>query len=103
MNDFGLSSDVILMLQRYFAGVADVERVVIYGSRAKGTQRPASDIDFAVWCDDPHTIGRLITELEELPLVYHCDVTDYRLLSSVPLREHIDRFGQIFYSRSATQ
>lgn len=40
-----------------------------------------------------------LTGLDELPLPYKFDVSDYYRIDNQELREHIDRVGRIIYSR----
>lgn len=45
---FGLSDTVIKQLQDVFRRYTNIENVLIFGSRSKGSYREGSDIDFAV-------------------------------------------------------
>ena len=71
-------------------------KAVVYGSRAKGNWRENSDIDIAVFGGGVN-IGRLHSRLDDLPMPYKFDVTDYDAINHVPLREHIDRVGVEIY------
>ena len=44
---FGLPQATIDLLRDYFSHIPEIEKVVIYGSRAKGKFEKGSDIDFA--------------------------------------------------------
>ena len=46
--DFGLKSELLLQLTAVFHTHAEVDSVVLYGSRAKGTYHPGSDIDLSI-------------------------------------------------------
>ena len=91
---FGLSDKQIEQIS-VLLNNAGVSKAVIFGSRAKGNFRPNSDIDIAVWGNEPN-IGRILTELDELPMPYKFDVVEYEPLTAA-LREHIDRVGVVFY------
>ena len=41
--------------------------------------------------------GQINSALDELNVIYEFDVVDYENLSSITLREHIDRVGVVFY------
>lgn len=72
----------------------EVTSVKLFGSRAKGTNTPQSDIDLAVWGDvDAIRAEAIAAALDELPLPYRFDVTPYALIKQTALREHIDRVG----------
>ncbi len=45
---FGLSDEDIEKINDVFSSFYEVDRVVLYGSRAKGNYRKGSDIDFTI-------------------------------------------------------
>ncbi len=98
--NFGLQERTINELLDFFKSVPGVEKVMIYGSRAKGTYRNGSDIDFAVWTNDCNTTSRIKWGLEELPTPYMFDVTDYKTLTHEGLKNSIDKDGKLFYIRN---
>ncbi|MDR2571051.1 MAG: nucleotidyltransferase domain-containing protein [Oscillospiraceae bacterium] len=92
---FGLLDKQMKQISTLLEG-AGVTKGVIFGSRAKGNFRHNSDIDIAVWGDEIN-IGRLLTELDELPTPYKFDLVDYGKITTAAYREHIDRVGIIFF------
>jgi predicted nucleotidyltransferase len=73
----------------------------VFGSRALGTHRPESDVDIALYGDvDDALAARIAGELDELPLPYAFDVRAYPCLKHQPLREHIDRVGEVIFTRA---
>lgn len=79
----------------------EIENAVIFGSRAKGTHKKASDVDLAIKGGSVtgETISRLNFLLnEELPLPYFFDVVHYESLKNQALVEHIDRIGKALSS-----
>ncbi len=73
---------------------------MLYGSRAKGTYRPESDIDLAlVGVDDEIQAEAVADELEELPLPYRFDVRAFSRIKYGPLRNDIERVGVSLYRR----
>jgi uncharacterized protein len=100
MKDTGLSPDEIERMRSVFRRVPAIGEVVLYGSRAKGTHRPGSDIDLAlVGLDDPLQAEAVAEELDELPTPYRFDVKAYGSIADGPLREHIARVGVSLYRR----
>lgn len=95
---FGLPENVLILLQDYFDSHPEINKVLIYGSRAMGRETPGSDIDLALFCSKDVS-GRVKQDLEDLPTPYLFDVIDYEHITHKPLREHIDRVGKILFQR----
>lgn len=98
-GDFGLPERTVNELLNYFKSKPEIEKVLIYGSRAKGTYKNGSDIDFAIWTDDSKNSYRISWELDELDMPYMFDVTDYKSLTHQELKNSIDNDGKLFYQR----
>lgn len=99
-TDFGLSPEAREWITRVLRVFPEVKEAIIFGSRAKGTARPGSDIDLALKGEltDFHLVERLRHMLDEgLYLPYFFDVVDYARISNPALKEHIDRVGKLFY------
>ena len=86
---------ILNILKNNFSGT----KFYIFGSRAKGTYRTGSDIDFAVWTDKQDSFFRIAGELDDLPTPYKFDVIDYKNLSHEGMKNSIDRYGIVFYKR----
>lgn len=99
MNNFGLPDRTINELIEYFSNKTDIEKVIIFGSRAKGTHKTGSDIDFAIITDNHDDFHRISDELDQLPTPYKFDVIDYKMLSHEKMLESIDKYGHIFYEK----
>lgn len=95
---FGLSAETVAkiksVLKQYPTG-----EPIIYGSRAKGTYRPGSDIDlvFKGGSLDAVQLGRLYLQLEDLNLPYTFDLSIYEEINNPELLAHIDRVGHALY------
>ncbi len=96
---FGLSDTVIEELQNVFRRHANIEKVLIFGSRSKGNYRAGSDIDLALIGKniDYRQILDIYTEIDDLELLYSIDLLDYQTKAGTPIGDHIDRVGQVFY------
>ena len=97
--EFGFPAATLDTIRRILAEVPAVKKAVIYGSRAKGTHRPGSDIDLALFGDalDLDTLGQIATRLEESPIPYQVDLSIFKLIEHAALRDHIERVGKVFY------
>ncbi|HOH49954.1 MAG TPA: nucleotidyltransferase domain-containing protein [Candidatus Hydrogenedentes bacterium] len=94
MNETGLTEAEWALIRGVLAAHPDITGAILFGSRAKGTASPASDIDLALeGIDDPLRAEAVAAELEELPLPYRFDVKALAALQSVPLLDHIQRVG----------
>ena len=99
----GLSTATVERLQNTLFHYPEVEKAVLYGSRAKGTYRPGSDIDLTLCGDElDHTLlTRISNELDDLLLLYQIDLSLMALLSHPALLDHISRVGVVLYARSS--
>lgn len=99
----GLSSDDCARLNAVFAHYPDIQKVILYGSRAKGNFRANSDIDLTIFGDlDWQKFTQLESELDDLLLPYKVDLSLFAHLENTQLIEHIQRVGKVFYSRENT-
>ena len=99
----GLSTATVERLQNTLFHYPEVEKAVLYGSRAKGTYRPGSDIDLTLCGDElDHTLlTRISNELDELLLPYQIDLSLMASLSHPALLNHISRVGVVLHAKSS--
>jgi uncharacterized protein len=103
---YGLSPETISSIQGVLANHPHVQQAILYGSRAKGNERPGSDIDLTLKGErlSYDELNQIAWELDELCLPYKIDLSLYALLDHVELLAHIDRVGVLFYEpQPATQ
>ena len=87
-------------LRQVFAAYNELNKVMLYGSRATGKATPRSDIDLAtVGIVDDHQLGRLALDLEDMPISQKCDLTAYESIRYTPFKRHIDTFGITIYEK----
>lgn len=98
---YGLSDTTIEQICAVLERHPSVEKAVLYGSRAKGTFKPGSDIDLSLHGTTItlNELGDIDSELDDLLLPYTFDLLIFDTLNHVNLREHIERVGKIFYER----
>lgn len=101
---FGLKQSTVGQITHVLRQYAEIERAVIYGSRAKGNYRPGSDIDLTL-------VGPSIThrhllsieqQLDDLLLPYLFDLSIFSHIENSDVIAHINRVGLVFYERAAT-
>jgi len=106
-NDVGRAIGLTATDMAYIVSVlrefTEIKKAVVFGSRAKGSHKPGSDVDIAIYGEDISfsTVARLHYRLEEEgPLPYFFDIVDYSHLASQPLKEHSDRVGKTIFERT---
>ncbi len=95
---FGLSNEDIDKIKVVFAKFPEIERVVIYGSRAKGNYKPSSDIDLTL-VGEKLTLSLLQSlenDIDDLLLPYKFDISIFHQISNPDLIAHIERVGKEF-------
>lgn len=77
-----------------------IVRVDIFGSRARGSHRPGSDIDLVIVdVGDDDAYARMLAALEESQVSVPIDVVRWRDVSSGPIGESIARDAVPVFSR----
>ncbi len=98
---FGLNDKEIKYIQVALLFNPEIEEIIIFGSRAMGNYKIASDIDIAIKGKNLNDeVLFKFNELlnEEYPLPYFFDILDYNKIKNEKLKEHIDKFGIKFES-----
>ncbi len=100
-SKFGLQELTINKINTIFLSFTEIEKVVIYGSRAKGNPNPGSDIDLTLFgegltTDILLTISRY---LDDLLLPYTIDLSIYHHIKNDELLDHIKRVGKVFFNK----
>ena len=75
------------------------QKIILYGSRAKGTATERSDIDIAVSGVASHEILDLQENLEEIPTLYTIDLVDLDTCQNQLLLEDINNMDEKFIRR----
>lgn len=96
---FGLKDNEINALRETLASIPEIEEAIIYGSRARGTNKLASDIDITLK-------GRGLTylqlalldaKIDDLYLPYFVDLSLFSMLKNADLIDSIEREGKVLY------
>ncbi|MCX6270167.1 MAG: nucleotidyltransferase domain-containing protein [Bacteroidetes bacterium] len=101
-NQFGLREEDMLFLYETFSQHAEIEQVVLYGSRAGGHFQKGSDVDLALFGDEVtlSLISRIRYILEEestIPLFF--DLVAFNSLKNEKLKAQITTKGIVIYSK----
>jgi predicted nucleotidyltransferase len=99
---YGLKNAAIRKIRAVFARYPQVEKAVLYGSRAKGSHKNGSDIDLTLYGSEDLTLNvlnKITDELDDLLLPYTIDLSIFRDISDTDVIEHIKRAGVMFYEK----
>jgi len=96
---FGIHENIIKEINKVFADFPEVEEAVIYGSRAKGNNKPGSDIDLILRGNklDLSILNKIDVRLDDLLLPYTFDLSIFNHINDKDLIDHISRRGVTFY------
>ena len=92
---FGLKDYVVEDIKKVLSKYECLEKAVIFGSRARGDYKKASDIDIAIYAKDltSTTVNMIRNAFDELDIIYTVDVVDYYKISKEALKRNIDKEG----------
>ena len=104
MKKLGLNQQELDQIISIFRHHPEINKVILFGSRAKGISRLNSDIDLAVdGIVSDLQIETLAMELDELPLPYKFDVKSVAGIRNPALSEHIARVGVDIYKSNGVK
>ncbi len=97
---FGLPKDVIDLIVSVVCYNKNIEKIVLFGSRAKGNFKKGSDIDIALFSEslEYDELLKIKSEVSELPQPYTVDIVDFNKIKNEELKEHILRVGITLFS-----
>jgi len=99
---YGLSQSTIQKICAVLSRYPQVERAILYGSRAKGNYKRGSDIDLTLVGGANLTLNvvyKILDDLDELLLPYTIDLSIFNDISDPDVIEHIQRVGVTFYEK----
>ena len=96
MVNMNLSIDIQNQIRK-FAKDCFLNKVILFGSRARGTNRERSDVDLAVLGFDIYRFEKLLEEQADTLLTF--DVVNLDEIISDKLRESIAREGKLLYAK----
>ena len=91
----GIAPEHLEKIRAIFRKYSQIDEVILFGSRAKGTHREGSDIDLALKGRelDSRLLAQIALDYEALYLPWKLDVILYDTIENSDLKEHVDRVG----------
>lgn len=101
VNEFGLSEKSMSIMYDIFSQFTQIQKVILYGSRAMGNFTESSDIDMTIIADDfsYNDLLKLNGMFSDSYLPYFVDVSIFSKLKNPHLIEHIKQYGKVLYER----
>jgi len=96
MNSYGFTDsewhETLDILKKY----REIEKVVLFGSRAKNTFKSMSDVDIVLYGKSItyQTVSALQSDFEDSQIPYMFDILDYKKITSDELKQHIKVYGK---------
>ena len=100
---YGLPQSAVQRICAIFKRYPQVEKAILYGSRAKGNYKNGSDIDLTLRGGADlslNVIYKILDDLDELLLPYTIDLSIFKDIRDPDVIEHIQRAGITFYDKS---
>ncbi len=96
----GIAPAALAKLTALFDRTAGLDRVWLFGSRARGDHREASDIDLAIEAPgmERQAWSQFEAGVEKLGLIYRIDLINLAWVSEPPFRERIERDRKLFWA-----
>jgi predicted nucleotidyltransferase len=97
----GLNGATVDRIRSVLSTFSEVDKAILYGSRAKGTHKRGSDIDLALFGSDldETILCRISNALDDLLLPYKIDLSIFANISNPNLLGHIERVGLVLYEK----
>ena len=101
--EFGLKDNEINALRVTLASIPEVDEAIIYGSRARGTNKQASDIDITLKGKSLTylQLALLDAKIDDLYLPYFVDLSLFSMLRNADLIDNIVREGKVLYRKES--
>ena len=95
---YQLETHIAQQLKDFFDNYDFIDKVVIFGSRAKHTANPKSDIDLCIYSLEmsDEQFSKLRFELDELPILYKLDIVHFEKVNR-ELQDNVEKDGKLLY------
>lgn len=103
LSKTGLKREIIDQIQNCLSRFPEIDKAVLYGSRAMGNFRQGSDIDLSLLGKkiEGSVISSLDDAVDDLMLPYSFDISIYSQIDDAHFKDHIDRVGMIFFEQKS--
>lgn len=99
-NKYGIEEEIYQEMLMIFKEITQVSQVILFGSRAKGSYKPTSDIDLAVELTEDSKKLLLIRKLDEMRCALKFDVVNRKQIKNEQLIHDIETEGVVIYEKT---
>jgi predicted nucleotidyltransferase len=98
---YGLETKTLESITNTFSKFPEIEKVILYGSRAKGNFKNGSDIDLTFIGSKLNLtiLNKIALVIDDLLLPYSFDMSIFEHINNAKLIEHIHRVGKCIYTK----
>lgn len=98
-NKYGIEEEIYEEMLNIFKEISQINKVILFGSRAKNTYKPTSDIDLAVELTQDNKKLLLIRKLDEIRCALKFDVLNRKNIKNEQLIKDIEIQGITIYQK----
>ena len=100
--EFGMPLRPLVEARAILASHPKVEKAIIHGERVLGTHHSGTRMELTLHGDQLETgdLWCIAYDFEESSLPYLADITLFAHLTDSNLKQHIERYGQVFYDKN---
>lgn len=97
---YQLEKHIADLLKDFFNNYEFIDKVVVFGSRAKHNANPKSDIDLCVYSSkmSDKEFSKLRLEIDDLPILQKLDVVHFEKVNA-ELQSNVEKDGKLLYTK----
>lgn len=94
---YGLKKETLNKIISTIKKNSKINKLILFGSRAKGVEKIGSDVDISFISDDLtlRELHRIKMNLDDLMLPYKIDLIDFSHITNQDLKKHILSVGKV--------
>ena len=97
-NNYGIRDNLFNDMINEFKKT-NIEKVILFGSKARNDYKYNSDIDLAIIFTSNDNYIKILTKLENLNTLYKFDIVDFNSLKEDKFKKEILKDGIVIYNK----
>ena len=91
--------EILTEIQKLSKHYPEIEKVLLYGSRARSDHHRTSDFDLAIVTNDRWAFNNLYSDIDEMNTYFSFDMIDYNKIGNEVFLKNIQKDGIVIYER----